>query len=176
MGKCPICEETVPAAVEQCEFCGASLRRDPTQVPSGLWSTGARARSVDEAPEVIPNGQPTPAAIPDRIPEELIEHYGEDARKAVRRRRSRPRKRRTGPRPATSSLRNGDVWLLALMFFGSGIIGAAFLAAMVYAITLAPWVALYVVLPMALLFGGSLFLAMRVNARKSATESLEHIS
>ncbi len=162
MGRCPMCEQTIPAAEDRCEFCGADLRHDTGPARPGLSFVGRRIGSLDPPPTV----DPLSASVPDLIPDDLVRHYGEEARQTVRYRRSVRYRWNSWSHPAIAALRTADLWLLTLLLFGCGIIAFAFIGGLVYAVMLAPWVGLYVVLPMVLLFSCSLLASIRITARR----------
>ena len=92
--------------------------------------------------------------------------YGAKARRTVRVSRSwrYPWARRV--RRARTTVHNGDLWLLTLMVFAWSIVGAGAIGALVYAALAFPWAALYVVLPVVLLFGISFGAALRITKRQ----------
>lgn len=104
--------------------------------------------------------------IPDHVPDELVERYGRDAGHVVRYHRS-PRYR-VGRRVSRVSqpFRSADVWTLSLMIFFWGVIAATIVGGLAYAISLMPWVAVYVGVPLAALFAGSVGLAAWIVKRR----------
>jgi hypothetical protein len=113
------------------------------------------------------DAQPEPEIpLPDRVPDELVARYGAGARRTVRVSRSwrYPVARRY--RHARTVVHNGDLWLLTLMVFAWSIVAAGAIGALVYAALAFPWAAVYVVLPVILLFGASFGAALRISRRQ----------
>jgi hypothetical protein len=113
--------------------------------------------------------QPEPEIpLPDVVPEELVARYGARARRTVRTSRSGwryPVARRF--RRVKAVMNNGDLWLLTVMVFAWSIVGAGAIGALVYAALAFPWAALYVVLPVVVLFGVSFGAALRISRRQA---------
>jgi hypothetical protein len=112
------------------------------------------------------DAQPEPnVPLPDRVPDELVAQYGARARRTVRTSRSwrYPVARRY--RHVRTVVHNGDLWLLTLMVFAWSIVAAGAVGALIYASLAFPWAALYVVMPVILLFGVSFGAALRISHR-----------
>lgn len=103
------------------------------------------------------------APVPDRIPDEIVERYGSQARHTVQYRRSR--RYRVGHRVRTASvpLRNREVWSLAAIIFFWGVALLAMLGGIGYAVFLWPRVGLSILGGVLALVGISLAVALRVS-------------
>lgn len=110
--------------------------------------------------------------LPDSIPDDLVARYGAQARRTVRTSRTwrYPVSRRF--RRVGTVVKSGDLWVLTLMVFAWSIVAAGAVGALIYAAIAFPWAALYVVLPVVLLFGVSFATAFRLT-RKRAEEPEE---
>ena len=104
--------------------------------------------------------------LPDHVPDELVARYGARARRTVHVSRSwrYPLSRRF--KRVRTVVRDGDLWLLTLMVFAWSIVAAGAVGALIYAAFAFPWAALYVVLPVVVLFGLSFGAALRITRRR----------
>jgi hypothetical protein len=114
--------------------------------------------------------EPDQEPVPDRVPDELLERYGSQARKAVRHSRSRVRPVARRMRIGLTGLRGGDVWLFTLMIFGWGVIGLAIVGALAYSVILWPGAGMFVVVPVATLFILSLLVGARMAKKRRQVE------
>ena len=94
--------------------------------------------------------------LPDSVPDDLVALYGEQARYPVSRRFHR----------VGTVVRSGDLWVLTLMVFAWSVVAAGAVGALIYAAIAFPWAALYVVLPVVVLFGISFATALRLTRRE----------
>jgi Flp pilus assembly protein TadB len=116
--------------------------------------------------------------IPDRIPDELVARYGDEARRAVRRKTVRRRRLRSPAlgremKDMTGRVRDGEVWMVALTVFGCSIIGLGLIGALVYAVFLWPWVGAGVSLSAITLLCLSYWTAVRLTRRARANREIE---
>jgi hypothetical protein len=117
-------------------------------------------------PEAFP--EPEPAA-PDWVPDDLVAAYGSDARKRVRRRRSRRVKVK---RQARQLVRTTDAEIMqtTALIFLFGIIGVCGLGGVVYLVYLWPKIGLSLVAGIVVLFAVSYVVARRMAGRRSEPE------
>ena len=109
-----------------------------------------------------------PAFVPDHVPDDLVNTYGREARQAARyMRSSRYRLGRT-VRAAASELHSSTVWMTAVIIFFWMVAGAAVVGAIAYAISLWPWFAAFVLLPLVVLFALALAMASRMVRKQAA--------
>ena len=106
------------------------------------------------------------ADVPDHVPDDLLTRYGREAGQKVRYRRSQRYRASRGLHDAVSTLRDSDVWMLAVMIFFWLVAGAAAIGAIVYAISLWPWFGAYVLVPLVGLFILSLGLAAKLAKKR----------
>jgi hypothetical protein len=104
--------------------------------------------------------------LPDSVPDELVARYGAQARRTVRTSRTwrYPVSRRV--HRVRRVVRSGDLWVLTLMVFAWSVVAAGAVGALIYAAIAFPWAALYVVLPVVVLFGLSFATALRMTRRQ----------
>jgi hypothetical protein len=111
-------------------------------------------------------------AMPDVVPDELVDNFGRKARHTVRYRQSRRYRLKRGLRSQVSQLRSGDVWMVAAVVFGCSLVGLALVGALVYAVALWPLAVLFLVVPVLVLLPLSLWIAIRITHRERADESI----
>jgi|GEM_PF-1966887 hypothetical protein len=109
--------------------------------------------------------EPNPA-VPDHVPDELVQRYGRQAGQVVRYHRSHRYRLGRQVRSVRVPLKNAEVWPLGLMIFFWAVIAAAIVGGLAYAVTLVPWVALYLLVPLVGLFGLSVGVAGVMVARQ----------
>lgn len=117
---------------------------------------------IEQGPAAPPPGP----SVPDHVPDELVARYGRQAGHAVRYRRSQRYRFAYRMRRAARPLADTSVWMLAVVIFFWMVIVAAIVGGLAYAIALRPWVGLYVVGPIVLLFGLSVVIALRLADRE----------
>jgi hypothetical protein len=106
-----------------------------------------------------------PPAIPDHVPDELVAKYGRRAEHQVRYRRSGRYRVTFRARRVVRPLADTSVWMMSVMIFFWMVVTAAIVGGLTYAIVLRPWVGLYIVGPLVLMFLVSLLVAMRMSHR-----------
>ena len=106
------------------------------------------------------------ADVPDHVPDDLLTRYGREAGQKVRYRRSQRYRASRGLHDTVSTLRDSDVWMLAVMIFFWLVAGAAAIGAIVYAISLWPWFGAYILVPLLGLFVLSLGLAAKLTKKR----------
>lgn len=107
--------------------------------------------------------------LPDRVPDDLVARYGARARRKVKGSRTWRYPFALRYHRARRRLKDSDLWLLTLVVFVWSVVAAGAVGALVYATVIFPWAALFVVLPVVLLFGASFGTAMRVTRRRQET-------
>lgn len=110
--------------------------------------------------------EPNPA-IPDHVPDDLVQRYGRQAGHTVKYHRSQRYRLSFHLRRAARPLGDTNVWVLAVMIFFWMVVAAAIVGGLVYAISLRPWVAIYIVLPLVAMFGVALVAATRMSRSKT---------
>lgn len=106
-----------------------------------------------------------PDTPPDRVPEELMERYGREARKMVRQhlsRRHRFGRRLRGAVGTTDS----ELWETTAVVFFFGIIAVCGIGGLAYAVYLWPKIGLTLLGALVGLFGLSFFVARRITGRR----------
>jgi hypothetical protein len=117
-------------------------------------------------PEAFP--EPEPAA-PYWVPDDLVAAYGSDARKRVRRRRSRRTKVKRQARQLVRTT-NAEIMQTTVLVFLFGIIGVCGLGGVVYLVYLWPKIGLSLVAGILVMFTVSYVVARRVAGRRSEPE------
>ena len=115
---------------------------------------------------------------PDRIPDDLTEKYGAEARKTVKHnlsRRSRLARRTRRARRAVSGT-GTDLWQTTAVVFSLSVIAVCGLGALAYAVYLWPKIGLTLVGTVVVLFMFSHLVARRVTRRGGDSSSDETIS
>jgi ABC-type multidrug transport system fused ATPase/permease subunit len=115
-------------------------------------------------PEPEHAGQDTP---PDRVPEELVDRYGREARRMVRQHLSRRHRIARGMRRAVGSA-DSELWETTAVVFFFGVIAVCGLGGLAYAVYLWPKIGLSLLASLLVLFGLSLFIARRITRRRQA--------
>jgi ABC-type multidrug transport system fused ATPase/permease subunit len=115
-------------------------------------------------PEPEHAGQDTP---PDRVPEELVDRYGREARRMVRQHLSRRHRLAQGMRRAVGSA-DSELWETTAVVFFFGVIAVCGLGGLAYAVYLWPKIGLSLLASLLVLFGLSLFIARRITRRRQA--------
>jgi hypothetical protein len=105
--------------------------------------------------------------VPDRIPDDMAARYASGARRSVRYHRSRRYALGSNLRHSLPSLRDRDVVLLAAIVFLVGLFAIALVAALIYAMVLWPAAAVLVLVGLAVLFAGSVMVALRLGRRRA---------
>jgi len=105
---------------------------------------------------------------PDRIPDDLVEKYGREARKTVKHNLSRRSRLARRTRRASRVVRgNGsDLWQTTAVVFSLSVIAVCGLGALVYAVYLWPKIGLTLAGAVVLMFTFSYVVARRVTRRK----------
>ena len=103
--------------------------------------------------------------LPDRVPDEFVERYGAQARRTVRVSRTWRYPVARKVRRARTVVRDGELWLLTLMVFAWSVVAAGAIGALVYISIAFPWAAMYVVLPVGVLFLVSFGAAFKITRR-----------
>ena len=117
-------------------------------------------------PEAFP--EPEPAA-PDWVPDDLVAAYGSDARKRVRRRRSRRVKVKRQARQLVRTT-NAEIMQTTVLVFLFGIIGVCGLGGVVYLVYLWPKIGLSLAAGIFVMFAVSYVVARRMAGRRSEPE------
>ena len=112
-------------------------------------------------PEAVP--EPEPAA-PDWVPDDLVAVYGSDAKKRVRRRRSRRIKVRTHARHLGRTT-NAELMQTTVLVFLIGFIGVCGVAGVAYLVYLWPRIGLSLVAGIVVMFTVSYAVARRMSGR-----------
>jgi hypothetical protein len=118
-------------------------------------------------PEAFP--EPEPAAAPDWVPDDLVAVYGSDAKKRVRRRRSRRQKVRRQARQLVRTT-NAEVMQTTVLVFLFGVIGACGLGGVIYLVYLWPKIGMSLAGGILVLFTVSYLMARRMVGRRAETE------
>jgi hypothetical protein len=105
--------------------------------------------------------------LPDHVPDELVARYGAKARRTVHVSRSWRYPLARHLRGVRTVVRDGDLWLLTLMVFAWSIVAAGAVGALIYAAIAFPFAALYIVLPVLILFAVSFGTALRITRKQS---------
>ena len=103
--------------------------------------------------------------VPDRIPDDIVDRYGSQARHAVRYRRSRRYRLGYRVRAASEPLHDREVWSLAAIIFFWGVAIAAILGGIGYAVFLWPRIGLSILGTFLALIGLSLLIALKLTKR-----------
>jgi len=105
---------------------------------------------------------------PDRIPDDLVEKYGREARKTVKHNLSRRSRLARRTRRASRVVRgNGsDLWQTTAVVFSLSVIAVCGLGALVYAVYLWPKIGLTLAGAVVVMFTFSYVVARRVTRRK----------
>jgi hypothetical protein len=111
------------------------------------------------------------APVPDRIPDELVDRYGSQARHTVRYRRSRRYRVGYKVRERSQPLRDRDMWSLAAIIFFWGVATVAIAGGITYAIFLWPRIGLSILggflALLGISLGASLFVTRKANRAAS---------
>jgi ABC-type multidrug transport system fused ATPase/permease subunit len=105
---------------------------------------------------------------PDRIPDDLVEKYGREARKTVKHNLSRRSRLARRTRRAGRVVRGGgsDLWQTTVVVFSLGVIAVCGVGALVYAVYLWPRIGLSLVGAVVIMFTLSYVVARRVTRRR----------
>jgi ABC-type multidrug transport system fused ATPase/permease subunit len=104
---------------------------------------------------------------PDRIPDDLVEKYGREARKTVKHNLSRRSRLARRTRRAGRVVRGGgaDLWQTTAVVFSLSVIALCGIGALVYAVYLWPRIGLSLVGAVVIMFTFSYVVARRVTRR-----------
>jgi len=132
--------------------------------PTTYWSQRGLAPMPDPVGEAaVPVGQPsTEAALPDEVPDDFVQQFGREARRAVRHRATRRYRWSRHARTRVGEFHDREVWMAALMVFGLSVFALTFVAALAYMVVLWPWTGLFIVAPVVVLLPFSLLMGMRI--------------
>ena len=108
-----------------------------------------------------------PDTPPDRVPEELVDRYGREARKMVRQHLSRRHRFARGMRRAVGST-DSELWETTAVVFFFAVIAVCGLGGLVYAVYLWPKIGLTLLGSLVGLFGLSFFIARRITRSRQA--------
>ena len=139
-----------------------------------MTSSGERPSWSEEKREALvsPDYTAEPGApVPDRIPDELVQRYGSQARHVVRYRRSRRYRVGYKVRVRSQPLRDREMWSLAAIIFFWGVAGVAILGGITYAIFLWPRIGLSILGGFLALIGISLGISLAVTRRTNSGSS-----
>jgi hypothetical protein len=106
------------------------------------------------------------APVPDRIPDDLVDRYGSQARHTVRYRRSRRYRLGFRVRQASEPLHDREMWSLAAIIFFWGVAVLAIMGGIGYAVFLWPRVGLSILGTFLALLGISLLVALKLSKRE----------
>jgi CheY-like chemotaxis protein len=135
--------------------------------PSTYWAQRGLAPMPDPIGEAsLPVSQPSMEALPDQVPDDFVEQFGREARRAVRHRSSRRYRWSRHARSRMGDLRDREVWTVALLVFGLSVFVLTFIAALAYMVVLWPWTGLFIVTPVVVLLPFSILMAMRIVRRE----------
>ena len=109
------------------------------------------------------------APVPDRVPDELVDRYGSQARHTVRYRRSRRYRVGYKVRQGSQPLRDREMWSLAAIIFFWGVASVAIAGGIAYAIFLWPRIGLSILGGFLTLLGISLGVSLFVTRRANRT-------
>jgi hypothetical protein len=115
---------------------------------------------------------------PDRIPDEIAEQYGREARKTVKHNLSRRSRLARRTRRASRAVRGtgSDLWQTTAVVFSLSVIAVCGLGALAYAVYLWPKIGLTLVGAVVVLLAFSHVVARRVTRRHSDPSSDETLS
>jgi hypothetical protein len=114
------------------------------------------------------SGSSTP---PDTIPDDVLKRFGDEARHAVRYRKSRRYRVFTNLRSGIQVFRDGEVWTTALVIFGISAVALLFIGALAYTVVLWPPALFLVVLPVCVLMPLSFWVASRMVRKERPPEA-----
>ena len=105
---------------------------------------------------------------PDRIPDDLVEKYGREARKTVKHNLSRRGRLARRTRRASRVVRGdgSDLWQTTAVVFSLSVIAVCGVGALVYAVYLWPKIGLTLAAAVVVMFTFSYVVARRVTRRK----------
>jgi ABC-type multidrug transport system fused ATPase/permease subunit len=105
---------------------------------------------------------------PDRIPDDLVEKYGREARKTVKHNLSRRSRLARRTRRAGRVVRGSgsDLWQTTVVVFSLGVIAVCGVGALAYAVYLWPRIGLSLVGAVVIMFTLSYVVARRVTRRR----------
>ncbi|TMK86735.1 MAG: ABC transporter ATP-binding protein [Actinobacteria bacterium] len=115
------------------------------------------------------------SGAPDSVPDDLVAHYGADARKTIRHNLSRRSRLAKRARRARQTVQGADseLWQTTALLFFLAVVGVCGIGGLVYAVYLWPRVGVSLIAGVGVLFTFSFFMARRITRRRAEASETE---